>query len=257
MTAAVRAVPDSPAEHEQADVVATLRRRLAAIPGRGVETREPSPTGVAGVLPVPAPLADLLPRGGLVRGTVVSVAGASSLLLGLLAAVTSEGGWAAVVGRPGLGLLAAVEMGADLARVALVPAPGGDALDVAAVLLDGVDLVVLDLAGTSVAPGRARGLVARARHRGSVLVVTGGAWPGAQLQLRAEVVAGTTDTGMGRGHGRLRNRELEVQVGGRGSLAAGRCSRVRLCPDGAEVRWRTPTGEGVEAAGTCDQAVVG
>lgn len=252
MTAAVRTVP---AGQAQTDVVATLRRRLAAIPGRGVETRELSPTGAAGVLPVPAPLAALLPRGGLVRGTVVSAAGASSLLLGLLAAVTSEGGWAAVVGRPGLGLLAAVEMGADLARVALVPAPGGDALDVAAVLLDGVDLVVLDLAGTSVAPSRARGLVARARHRGSVLVVTNGVWPGAQLQLRAEVAAGTADTGLGRGHGRLRTRELEVRVGGRGSVAAGRCSRVRLCPEGVGVCWRTPDGDVGDAAGTHEQAV--
>ncbi|MEO6882205.1 MAG: hypothetical protein ABI181_14830 [Mycobacteriaceae bacterium] len=257
MTTAVRAVPVGPGRDAQTDVVATLRRRLAAIPGRGVETQEPAPTAATGVLPVPAPLAELLPRGGLVRGTVVSAAGASSLLLGLLAAVTSEGGWAAVVGRPGLGLLAAVEMGADLARVALVPAPGGDALDVAAVLLDGVDLVVLDLAGTSVAPSRARGLVARARHRGSVLVVTGGTWPGAQLQLRAEVTTGTADTGLGRGYGRLRSRELEVQVGGRGSVAAGRCSRVRLCPDGAGVRWRTTAGEGVGAAGMREQAVVG
>ncbi|GAB2640964.1 hypothetical protein GCM10027068_20780 [Prescottella soli] len=63
---------------------------------------------------MPGPLADLLPHGGLVRGSIVEVSGVASLQAGLLASVTGSGRWAALVGRPSLGLLAAVEMGAAL-----------------------------------------------------------------------------------------------------------------------------------------------
>lgn len=214
--------------------LAALRRRLAAVPGKGAGAHAAEVARPVQVLPVPEVLAGLLARGGLARGSVVSVAGASSLLIGLIASVTAAGGWAAVVGRPGLGMLAAQEMGADLQRVALVPEPGADAVDVAAVLLDGMDLVVLDLAGAPVAPSRARGLVARARHRGGVLVVTGGAWPGAELELRAQV---SRSAGLGHGHGRLRTRELSVQVRGRGQAARPRGAHVVLSPSGAAVRW--------------------
>jgi hypothetical protein len=251
------------------DRIAALRRRLAAVPARGATVREagfpgagsgdadgsvsPGAARAVPVLPVPPELAAVLPRGGLVRGTVVSVAGASSLLLGLLAAVTAEGGWAGVVGRPGLGLLAAVEMGVELRRLALVPEPGAEAVDAAAVLLDGLDLVVLDLAGASVSPSRARGLVSRARHRGSVLVVTGGSWPGAELVLRAEV---GPSAGLGSGHGRLRSRELLVTVHGRGEAVRGRHRRVLLrCAGsgsgGAAVGWE-PARSAVSGSGLSD-----
>lgn len=225
-------------EQDRAAVVAHLRRRLAAVPRTGARAdpgaSQPAQEESGRVLAVPGPLARLLPGGGLARGSVVSVSGAGSLLLGLLASVTADGGWAGVVGRPGLGLLAAAEMGAVLERVALVPRPGPQPVDVAAVLLDGLDLVVLDLAGATVAAGRARGLVSRARHRGAVLVVTGGAWPGAELVLHAEV-AGCG--GLGLGHGRVRTRELTVRVGGRGRAGRGRSTQVRLCPDGSGLRW--------------------
>ena len=125
-----------------------LRRRIASIPAHtdGVaapavpveqpdarfDTREPPPAGsTLGVLPAPAALAALLPKHGLARGTVTSVNGASSVLLSLIAAVTGSGKHASVIGLPKLGLLAATEMGADLNRCALVPAPGDAAIEVA------------------------------------------------------------------------------------------------------------------------------
>ncbi len=236
MTAALLRPPEllSPEPGIRDERIAALRRRLAAVPGKGAGARIPEVARPVSVLAVPQALAELLPRGGLARGTVVSVSGASSLLLGLLASVTGEGGWAAVVGCPRLGLLAAAEMGADLRRVALVPHPGSDPVDVAAVLLDGLDLVVLHLAGAVVGPARARGVGARARHRGGVLVVTGGSWPGAELELRAEV---SGCTGLGPGHGRVRSRELTVAVRGRGQAVRGRSARVLLCPEGSAVHW--------------------
>lgn len=237
--------PVEPPLLDRAQQIAQLRRRLAAVPATGaraaeVGSRASAPAADPGdgrVLAVPGPLRDVLPQGGLVRGSVVALDGAGSLVSGLVAAVTAAGGWAGVVGRPETGVLAAAEMGADLRRLALVPRPGRDPVDVAAVLLDGMDLVVLDLAGLAVSPSRARAVVARARARGAVLAVTGGTWPGVELELHAVV---TAHLGMGRGHGRLVGRELAVRVRGRGQAARPRTSTVVLRADGAAVRWLTP-----------------
>ncbi len=117
-----------------------------------------------------------------------------------------------MVGQRGLGLLAAVEMGADLGRIALVPEPGPDRVGVAAVLLDGMDLVVLDLAGASVPPSRSRAVVARARSRGAALVVTGGEWEGAEVRIDARV---SGYEGLGAGCGRVRGMRMDVRARGR------------------------------------------
>ena len=147
--------PNSLAALAPGDRIEALRRRMASIPARTdgaatpavpvehgdarFETRPETITESAtSVLEVPPALADLLPRGGLARGSVVSVDGALSVLLGLLASVTGSGKHAAIIGVPKLGLLAATEMGADLARCALIPTPGSAAIDVAAILLDGM-----------------------------------------------------------------------------------------------------------------------
>jgi hypothetical protein len=196
------------------------------------------------VLPVAAPLAAALPRGGLTRGSVVSVLGqgATSLLYTLLAGPV--GCWSALVGMPGLGLAAAAELGVDLNRVALIPDPGADAMQVVSILIDGVDLVAVALS-PSIRPAASRQRVigGRLRQRGSVLLVLG-PWPGADLVLTAR---GIGWHGLGRGHGRLRDRELAVQVGGR--RAAGPGSRVELVlrADRGAVRIE-PTAPAVPAA---------
>src|SRR5690242_12917094 len=179
--------------------LAELRRRMAAVPARGVEVVERPPTAAElrrELLPVPPALAGLLPEGGMPKGAVVAYSGAGSLLTGLLAAVTGGGGYAAAVGLPRLGLLAAAEMGADLGRLAVVTEPGPDPVEVAAVLLDGLDLVVVGLAGISVPPSRTRILAARARSKGATLVVTGGAWSGPTLRIDTRVAG---YSGLGRG----------------------------------------------------------
>ena len=95
--------------------------------------------------------------GGLPKGTVAVLSSARSLPVGMVAAVTGAGGHAAVVGLPEFGLLAAAEMGADLSRLAVIPDPGTDPVEVAAVLMDGMDLVVLGLAGVRCQPPGAGG----------------------------------------------------------------------------------------------------
>ena len=117
-------------------------------------------------------LAALLPA-GLPSGAVAVASGALSLPVSMAAAVTAGGGHVAVVGLPDFGLLAAAEMGADLSRLAVIPDPGTDPVEVAAVLMDGMDLVVLGLAGRSRTATRARAVVARARQQGCTLVVSG------------------------------------------------------------------------------------
>ena len=143
-------------------------------------------SGSESLLPLPEALAQSLP-GALPRGAVAVLSGARSLSLRLVAAVTAAGGHAAIVGQPDIGLLAAVELGADLSRLAVVPDPGPDPVEVAAVLMDGLELVVLGLGGRSVAPTRARAVTARARQKGCTLLVVGGDWPGASAWLDARV----------------------------------------------------------------------
>lgn len=190
---------------ERADQVEQLRKRIAEISGRMavpglrkpvgdgpnsasenlLKTSDPPIGPAAAELPEPpasGPASQLLPR-----GTVAVLSGARSLALRMVAAATAEGGYAAIVGQPDVGLLAAVEMGADLSRVAVVPYPGADPVEVAAVLLDGLDLVVLALGGRSVSMSRARAVTARARQKGCTLLVTGGDWHGASARLDARV----------------------------------------------------------------------
>ncbi|APB01439.1 uncharacterized protein NS506_07419 [Nocardia seriolae] len=215
--------------------LAELRRRMAAIPARGVEAAGRAPVAEEArreALPVPAALENLLPDGGLAKGSVVVYNGAGSLIAGVLAAVTGAGGHAAVVGLPRLGLLAAAEMGARLDRLAVVSDPGPDPLEVASVLLDGLDLVVLGLNGLAVPMSRARVLAARARGKNSTLLVTNGSWSGSALHIDTRVAG---YSGLGRGCGRLRTVRLDVSV--RGRSAQPRSGHLALRPTDGRVEW--------------------
>lgn len=204
----------------RAEQVEHLRRKIAGMSGAvksaaGASLPSSGPLAVSTpsecLLPIPESLADLLPD-SLPRGTVAVLSGVRSLPLMLVAAVTAAGGHAAIVGHPDVGLLAALEMGADLSRLAVIPDPGADPVEVAAVLMDGLDLVVLGLGGCSVPPTRARAVTARARQKGCTLLVTGGDWHGASARLEARVCG----------------YEMAGAGGGEPAPGRGRISRVRL-----------------------------
>ncbi len=196
---------------------------LAAIPG--VRTAAQLGEPVLTVLPE---LAGLFPGGGLRRGSTVSVRGATSLVLALLAAPTRDGSWAAVTGLPELGLAAAAELGVDLERLALVPDPGAELVAVVSALVDGFDLVVLGRSA-SVPPQTARRLAGRVRNRGTVLL-TAGPWPGADVELK---VSGRRWHGLTQdGHGHLTARTVVATSRGRG--AAVRSLSVGLLLPGPE-----------------------
>jgi hypothetical protein len=169
---------------------------------------------------------ELLPAGGVQRGSTIAVdgwpgSGSTTVAMTLAAAATSAGEWAAVVDPDGtLGARAAAEAGVELERLAVVRRVPPDRWGaVVAALLDGMTVVV-----TAVPPhvrfGDARRLVARARERGAVLVAFG-TWP-----VEAAVRVHTSPSqwrGLGVGYGLLEARDLNVRVEakGRGFARAG------------------------------------
>jgi len=195
------------------------------------------PASAARVLPVARTLAGLLPSGALDRGSTVVVGGSTALVLALLAEASRSGSWIGLVGLPRVGVLAAHQLGLDLDRVVLVPAPGPDGPTVVAALLDGVDVVVVGEAALTDADRRR--LSARARERGAVLLSTT-FWPGAHVVLTVE--ASHWD-GLGCGNGRLRDRRLTVRGGGRGSAAQGWRTEVTLSAGPAAHRAGAPAAQ--------------
>jgi len=198
------------------------RVRLREVAGRV----QPLTLAQERLLPVAEPLRELLPGGGLRRGTVVSVegtgaTGATSLAFTLAAAATETGEWAAAVALSDtLGMEAASEVGVALERFPVVRhVPPDRWATVVAALLDGITLVVAEVP-RRVRAGDVRRLTARARERDAVLVALpppGATWAGdAALRITSE---GGTWTGATHDGGPVTGRAVRVRVGGRGEAA--------------------------------------
>ena len=146
--------------------------------------------------------------------------GLTSAALALVAASSAAGSWCAAVGMPALGAVAAAELGLDLARFALVPAAGPQWATVTAALLDALDIVMVQ-PPFRVQSADARRLSARARERGSVLLVMEpgcrARWP-ERPGVRVSVQEARWE-GLGQGHGRLEARRVETVVDGRGTAS--------------------------------------
>jgi hypothetical protein len=188
------------------------------------------------ILPVLEPLQTLFPD-GLRRGSTVGIERSTSLALALAAGPSGEGSWLAVIGVSSLGLAAASELGVDLEHlVAVADPPSASWGTVVATLVDAFDVVLLR-PRRRIGVADTRRLTARARERGSVLVVLGATatWPDAvdvELTIRSEQWHGIGD-----GHGHLHARQVIVEAGGR--RAAARTRRVSL--------WLPAAGGGVAA----------
>lgn len=187
------------------------------------------------LLPVHDALVPLLPQGGLRRGSTIAVTGrgaVTSLALALVAQASSAGSWTAVVGLPGLGLVAAHELGVSLDRCALVDhPPPGTWGQVVGALIGAVD-VVLWSPPPRLPRSETRRVAARMRERGTVLVQVSGASTGPSPDVTL-TVTDVTWQGIERGHGRLAARRVSLERSGRG--AAARLLRVDLWlpgPDG-------------------------
>ncbi|MBB5916673.1 hypothetical protein BJY24_005585 [Nocardia transvalensis] len=111
----------------------TARKRH---PSRGIARGAAAPSdqqadvGETGVplvdgIVLPGGIGALLPGGGLAHGSVVGCRGSAGILIGLLAAATGSGAWAAIVGgrRQRIGLLAVASLHYASGRVAEPSAP--------------------------------------------------------------------------------------------------------------------------------------
>lgn len=171
-------------------------------------------------LPLPAPLAELLPT-GVARGSTITHHGSMAMVLAIVATVSAAGGHVALVepaGRRGLdaSLLAVSELGGDLSRVSVIgPVPDEHRVAVLRALLDGLDLVV---AG----PGRLGGLTphqgqilrALARKSESTLLLTEGQKiEAADLATAARCIG---VEGLGWGRGVVRTQVYQVLLAPRG-----------------------------------------
>lgn len=181
-------------------------------------------------LPLPAPLAPLVPYGSLRAGSSVAVhgPGATSVQLALAASACGPDAWCAIAGMPHVGLRAARDAGIDFSRLALVPAVSAQEMpqlpQVLSALVDGVGVLVLG-AQLDLAPALWRSLVDRARAQDTLLIAA--APPGrADLHLRTQSEAWT---GLRSGSGRLRSRRLRVRSAGRG--IAGEREALVLLPE--------------------------
>ena len=218
----------------------TVSQEVAAPPGRLAELHrldaKVRPPSLAGehLLPVSPSLQEIIPAGGLQRGSTVVVdsrhsSGATTLAFELLAGPSVGGHWCAVGGFSEFGALAAAERGIDLARLVIVPFLGGPDrwMQVLAALFDSVD-AVLFAPPTSVRPAEARRVAARSRDRRSVLVVLDhrGHWPG-PCDLRCTVTSSEW-SGLSPGYGLLTSRRYELEVSGRGAAARPRRAPLRL-----------------------------
>jgi hypothetical protein len=186
----------------------------------------PATTGLDGVrsaaalttddlLPTADALRPLLPDGGLRRGGTLGVAGsgATSVAFALLAGPSAAGSWGAVVGLDSLGLLAAADLGVDLARTALVPTPGPQWPTVIAALLDACDVVLVRPTGRATT-STVRRLTARVRERGRVMVWLDATAADTTPDVR---ITGTSSVweGPGWGTGHLTGRQLRLHADGR------------------------------------------
>jgi hypothetical protein len=197
---------------------------------------EPSDARDPETLAVLPALRELLPRGGLVRGSVVAVTEFGLLWLALAAGASAAGAWCAIAGVPEAGMVAAAGLGLDTERIRLVPDPGPAWPQVTASLLDGCELVLLRPPEPATAQVRRR-LETVLRRRQGVLLVAGD-WPGAQLRLR---VARWRWTGLGDGHGLLRACQAEVVAEGRGAAGRPRTQWLLLpAPDGTVAAAEVP-----------------
>jgi hypothetical protein len=228
---------------KQADRGATREQGREALALLAERTR-PVAASQTRLLPVLAPLAGLFPEGSLRRGSTIVVGGAAmgglegggavSLALSLLAATSATGSWAAVVGLPGIGAMAAQDLGVDLARLAVVPHPGIAWAEVTAALVDGLDMVVL-CPPFAPRPTMARRLVARVRDRRSVLIVVPGraGWPEhPDVHLR---VSDMHWDGIGTGEGYLCRRRVTVTASVRRAAVRSRHHHLWLPSSTGEV----------------------
>lgn len=173
-------------------------------------------------LAVPAPLAALVPRGGLARGSLVALdtarPGGFSLAIALVSEAVRNGAYLAVVADESFNLSICDDYQIPLERVVQFNLEEHGFAQALAAIIDGFDLVFL-VKEPRLSSTITRRLIKRVRERESVLVrFARNPWAsGADLEL---ALGGCCWEGLGSGHGVLRRRRVEVTLAGRRSRGA-------------------------------------
>jgi len=196
--------------------IAALRERMAVMGaavgadmaaarlGRG------APGGLFGVVSRPERLARCFPGGGLPRKAVSQVSDCATLAIEIISAVTEQGGYVAVVGWADLLFAGVVDSGGDVSKIVSVPDPGIDALPIAAVFAEGMDMVVCrSAAPRRLTPTNARPFLAKVRQGSAAMLLVGISVPSPALTVSAQV---TKIYGLHRGGGRIRGLDVEVEA---------------------------------------------
>lgn len=193
----------TPAGLARAAQIAELRSKMEQISGEIPHV----PVG-EGVLELGGQLRALFPGGGLPRQSVTHMSDTPGLVVELLRHVTEAGGYAGVVGWPELSYAALPPE--SLERVIAVPDPGVDPLGVAAVLVEGLDVVVCHSpVALQLSPVRARPVLGKLRKGRAALMLVGVTVPSPALKVTGEVLA---FHGIGRGAGRIVGMDVRVRV---------------------------------------------
>ncbi|MDU0478769.1 hypothetical protein QVA66_05905 [Staphylococcus chromogenes] len=206
------------------DRIAMLRARMEQLGATA-----PEPVVTEDVIPVPGRLGAVLQGGGLPKRSVIHVQDCSVLVVELLATLTQEGGYAAVVGWPDLLLAQVAESGGKLAHLISVPYPGIEPLNTAAVLCEGMDLVLYRSEDAlELSPVRARPLLAKVRAGRAGLVLVNATVASPAVTIGAEV---KRYHGIGKGSGRIRGVELDIRVQQKGLATARITLPVGVVPE--------------------------
>lgn len=187
----VTTLPTARTAEERLAHIQELRQRVHRM--QGTATSHPLPT---------LPALDSLVR--LRTGSSYAV-DRPGLAMALMAGPSGAGAWSAVVGVSDFGLEAAAGFGIDLDRTVLVPEPGDAWLEIAAALIDVLQVVVVRPPG-KVSQHQAARLSSRLRQRDALLISVGD-WPHTESRLWVEESAWT---GIGRGHGRLTGHRVRI-----------------------------------------------
>lgn len=181
-----------------------------------VELVRPAAASIPEVIAVSDAIAPCFPWGGLRRGDTIMVSGSHTLTFTTVAHATQIGLWCGVVALPQLNLAAGQAAGVDLSRILLVQEPLCHLPEVAAALLDALDIVVVGIVPELTAE-MVRKLASRARQRNKILLLSTAtpppALPGVAITLEAvkHRWSGAFD-----GFGYLEQHHIDIRIYGHG-----------------------------------------
>lgn len=204
----------TPAGRARAEQIAELRSKMAQIggevPGGGNGSTGFGEEIASGedALTLGEQFRFILPGGGLPRHAVTHMSDTPALVAEMLLHVVEAGGHAGVVGWPELSYAGIGRKHLD--RIIAVPDPGADPLGIAAVLTEGLDLVVYrSPAQLVLSPVRCRPLLGKLRKGRAALVMVGATVPSPALTVTGDI---QSFHGIGRGTGRITGVDIRVRA---------------------------------------------